>query len=222
MVARTPARLGRRYLTLLIGLVIMSLGVALTVRALIGTTPISALPVVLAAAWPITVGGVSIVMNAAFVLIQVALLRREFPPIQWLQLPVSVAFGAFVDAWLWLLRDVAPAEYWMQLGLSLAGSIVAGIGIWLEVVPRVVMMAGEGVVTAVAAVTGRNFGNLKIAFDLALVALAVIASFALLGTLVGVREGTLLGAVLVGATVKLLMRRLPGVARWLGTAPPQA
>lgn len=216
---RAPQRYGRRYCTLAAGLVIMALGVALTVRALIGTTPISALPVVLAEAWPVTVGQVTFAMNMVFVLVQVALLRRDFPPIQWLQLPVSLAFGVLVDAWLWALRDLAPADYWLQLGLSVLGSLIAGVGIWLEVLPRVVLMSGEGVVTAITKVTGRNFGTMKILFDSTLVALAILASFLLLGHLVGVREGTVIGAVLVGATVKLLMRRLPGLGRWLGVVP---
>ena len=194
----------------------MSLGVALTVRALIGTTPISALPVVLAEAMPLSVGVLTFIMNAVFVLIQVALLRRDFPAVQWLQLPVSFAFGMLCDAWLWIFRELHPTEYWQQLPLSLLGSIVAGVGIWLEVKPNVVMMSGEGVVKAITRVTGRNFGNVKIAFDVTLVSLAILSSFVLLGHLVGVREGTIISAFLVGATVKFCMRRFTFLDAWLG------
>ena len=203
---------------LLAGLAVMALGVALTVRALIGTTPISALPVVLAEGLPWSVGAFTVALNVVLVLFQIVLLRRRFEWIQLLQIPIASVFGAMCDVWLWALRDLQPEGYGWQLALSLLGSIVLGVGVWIEVVPRTVTLAGEGAVNAIVRVTGWSFGSVKIGVDSTLVAIAVVVSFALLGELHGVREGTVIGAVLVGWTVKRLMRRFPAVAARF--APP--
>ncbi|SJM67480.1 YitT family protein [Gulosibacter sp. 10] len=209
----TPARrrgsLLLRYCTFLLGLAVMSIGVSLSVHALIGTTPISAVPLVLSYATPPSLGVYTIGLNLVLLLAQIAVLRRRFEPVQLLQLPAAFAFGAACDLSVWLLRGIEPVAYPAQLGLSLLGSLVVGVGVWLQVTPRVLTLSGDGFAVAVARVTGRQFSTVKMLTDSALVLLAVLLSLVLLGGLHGVREGTIVAAVLVGYVVRLLHRFVP-------------
>ena len=85
-----------RYLWFLAGVLINSFGVALITRAALGTSPISSLPYVLSFRFPVTLGQFTFAMNLFFILGQVLLLRRDFQPIQLLQVAVNAVFSAFI------------------------------------------------------------------------------------------------------------------------------
>lgn len=101
----------RRWLFLTVGLVIMSLGVALSIRADLGTSPISSVPYVASLFSPLSVGTASIVMHCVMILIQILLLRRRYDPVQLLQLPVAVIFGWLTDAAVWVTGAIACGAY---------------------------------------------------------------------------------------------------------------
>ena len=97
-----------------------------------------------------------------------------------------------------------------------SGVVLVAVGGWLwEVIAGVVTLAGGGFILAVCQVTAIPFGNMKVGFDLTLVAISVVLSLGFLHGLYGVQEGTVAAAVLVGLTAKklqpLLQRRLEKV-----------
>ena len=122
---------GLRYLMLLLGLSLMSLGIALSIRSALGTTPISSLPYVLSLLTPLSVGTLMILLNLVFVGLQIAILRRRFPPLQLLQILVVITLGVLNDAALWLLPDVTAFTYWQQWLLAVCGIVIVGIGVAL-------------------------------------------------------------------------------------------
>ena len=74
------------YSILIIGLFIMSFGVALSVRSNLGTTPISCIPYVLSFKFPLSLGTITILFNTLLIIIQILILRSKFPKIQLLQI----------------------------------------------------------------------------------------------------------------------------------------
>lgn len=69
--------------------------------------------------------------------------------------------------------------------------------------------SGEAFVKAVADRWGKNFGNVKVGFDVGCVALSVMLSLLLFdGAVVGTREGTVLTALLTGFIVKFFVARM--------------
>ena len=88
-----------------------------------------------------------------------------------------------------------------------------GFGISVEVAPRVLMVPGEGIVQAIAAVTGWRFGNVKTAFDATLVSTALLLSLLFFHRLQGLGIGTIFSARAVGRFVDLYNRRLPLISR---------
>ena len=201
------ASISRRLLTLCAGLLIMAFGVAFSIKAGLGTSPISSLPYVASLLTPLTVGTATIVMHCAFILLQILLLRRRYQPVQLAQLPVALLFGCLTDFAVWALQPIPqPGSYPMAWLLCLVGILLVGAGVSFEVNARLVTLAGEGLVLAVCTVFGPPFPKAKIGFDCTLVLLSVILGLAGLGYLAGVREGTVAAALCVGLAAKAVTR----------------
>ncbi len=186
---------------------------ALITRAALGTSPISSLPYVLSFRFPVTLGQFTFAMNLFFILGQVLLLRRDFQPIQLLQVAVNAVFSAFIDVSMGLLSWLEISSLPMAVLVLVLGCAVLAFGISVEVAPRVLMVPGEGIVQAIAAVTGWRFGNVKVGFDAALVATALVLSLLFFHRLQGLGAGTILSALAVGRFVNLYNRRLPLISR---------
>ena len=116
----------KRYLLFLIGLFINALGVSL------GTSPISSIPYVLSLKFPPTLGNFTIIFSILLILLQILILRKNFKIENILQIPVSIAFGYFIDLTMYLFFWVNPGNYAMKLAALLAGCIVLGFGVYLE------------------------------------------------------------------------------------------
>lgn len=207
---RTTIYILKRYLLLLTGLAIMAFGVAFSIKASLGTSPISSVPYVVSLLSPLTVGTATILMHCVFIALQILILRKKYHPIQLMQLPVAFFFGYLTDFGVWAVQGITYHSYWQQWLLCLAGILLVAVGVSFEVKAGVVVLAGEGVVLAVCQVLPVKFGYMKVAFDVTLVATACILSVAFTGQLQGVREGTVAAAILVGLTAKQLGRLLAG------------
>jgi uncharacterized membrane protein YczE len=134
----------KRYLFFVLGLMVLAFGVALSVKANLGTSPISSLPYVLSLAFPLTIGQFTILMHIVFILLQIALLRKDFDWIQLMQLPAAILFGVFTDAAMRLLSWYAPSSYAEQWICVLLSCVIVAVGVSMEVIANVVMLAGEG------------------------------------------------------------------------------
>lgn len=100
-----------RVAVFLLGVFLMAFGVAISVRAELGTSPIASFPTVFSYGTSWSVGTYMIIMNIVFVMLQMLILRRRFPPFQLVQLPISVAFGVFIDLSMYLTQWLAPQSY---------------------------------------------------------------------------------------------------------------
>ena len=195
------------------GVLLNAFGVALITKAALGTSPISSLPYVLSLRFPVTLGQFTFLMNMLFILAQVLLLRKDFRPVQLLQVAVNVVFSLFIDVSMGLLSWMEVGVLPMRLLALAVGGAVLGFGISVEVAPRVLMVPGEGIVQAIAVVTGRQFGNVKTAFDATLVSTALLLSLLFFHRLQGLGIGTIFSALAVGRFVDLYNRRLPLISR---------
>ncbi len=208
--------LAKRYATCLVGLFVMAFGITLMVDTGLGVSPISSVPYVLNQQFSfISLGMFTFLWNVVLILGQILILRKEFKPLELLQLPLSFLFGWFVDICKWLLSGMVLSEYWMSLIVLLAGCLVLALGACLTVLSQTVMNSGEAFVNAVSRKTGKVFGNIKVVFDVSLVAIAVILSLVFFGRIEGVREGTVIAALVSGFIIRALSRWIgPLLNRW--------
>lgn len=209
---KLPVGLLKRYLLLLVGLSIMAFGVAFSIKASLGTSPISSVPYVVSLFTPLTVGTATITMHCVFILLQILILRKNYHPIQLMQLPVAFFFGYLTDFGVWAVQGIQCNTYWQQWIVCLIGILLVAVGVSFEVKAGVVVLAGEGVVLAICQVFSKvKFGYMKVGFDVTLVIIACILSFVFTGRLQGVREGTVAAALLVGLIAKRIGKLL---AKW--------
>lgn len=209
---KLPVYIIKRYLLLLAGLAVMAFGVAFSIKASLGTSPISSVPYVVSLFTSLTVGTATITMHCVFILLQILILRKNYHPIQLMQLPVAFFFGYLTDFGVWAVQGITCNTYWQQWIICLIGILLVSVGVSLEVKAGVVVLAGEGVVLAVCKVLPKvKFGYMKVGFDVTLVVIACILSIVFTGRLQGVREGTVAAALLVGLIAKQLGKLL---ARW--------
>lgn len=202
----------QRYLLFIIGLFFSALGVAITKKGELGVSPISSVANVMSIQLPqLSLGYWLIIWNCVLILGQILLLRKKFQWIQLLQVPLSFLFGWFTDFGVWLLSFFKPKNYIVQILLVLAGTVVLGFGISLAVTANVILNSGEAFVKALSDTIHKEFGNVKIVFDISCVAMAVILSFLFFQRLEGTREGTIIAALCTGFVVKFFSKY---------TAPP--
>ncbi len=212
MLNKLPVYILKRYLLLLIGLAIMAFGVAFSIKASLGTSPISSVPYVVSLFTPLTVGTATITMHCVFILLQILILRKDYHLIQLMQLPVAFFFGYLTDFGVWAVQGITCNTYWQQWIVCIIGILLVAVGVSFEVKAGVVVLAGEGVVLAICRVLPKvKFGYMKVGFDVTLVVIACILSIVFTGRLQGVREGTVAAALLVGLIAKQLGKLL---ARW--------
>lgn len=192
----------KRLLFLCLGLIIMAFGVAFSIQAALGTSPISSVPYVTSAISGLSVGTTTIIMNFIFILIQIAILRREYDWFQLLQLPAAILFGVMIDVAKICIQGITASNYFEQWILCAVGIFLIAFGVSVEVMAHLLTTAGEGIVLAICQKVPIRFGNMKVIFDATLVCIAVILSFLFLGHLDGVREGTIAAALFVGLITK--------------------
>ena len=198
----------KRYLIFLVGLFVNSLGVSLITKANLGTSPISSIPYILSLNFPFTLGNFTIFFSIFLIVLQLIILRKNFKLEHILQIPVSIIFGYFIDLTMILFSWVNPEAYIMKIVYLLIGCLILGVGVYMEVLADVVMLPGESFVRAIVLTWKTNFGTTKICFDVSMSVIAAVLSFVFAGRLAGVREGTVIAALLVGFIARLIGKKL--------------
>lgn len=200
----------KRYMLFVVSLFFAALGVAFTKRGELGVSPISSVANVLSYKFPaLSMGSWLIIWNCVLIVGQILILRKKFQPVQLLQVPLSFLFGYFTDFGLWCASFIPVNSYPVQLIMVVAGVIILGFGISLAVIANVIMNSGEAFVKSVSDTIHKNFGNVKIIFDVSCVTLALIMSLMFFDfSIVGMREGTVISAFCTGLVVKFFTKRL--------------
>ena len=205
----------KRYLVFLVGLFVNSLGVSLITKANLGTSPISSIPYVLSLNFSLTLGEFTILFSLLLIVLQLLILRRNFRLEHLLQIPISVAFGYFIDLTMVMIGNLHLAHYVAERGFLIFGCIVLGIGVYMEVLANVAMLPGESFVRAVCTTWHKEFGLTKVCCDVSMTVIAAVLSFVFARHLAGVREGTVIAALLVGFIARIIGRMLPELPKRL-------
>lgn len=196
----------KRIVEFLLGTALNAMGISLITKAYLGTSPLSSIPFVLSLGLIPSFGTFTFIINMLFLFGQVLILKRNFPKIQLLQIPVTVFFGLLIDLFMFVFQKIKPEYYINSLILLVLGCAIMAFGIMISVRADLVTTPGNALVQAISLCTNRKFGNIKIAFDCSLSIIAVICSFILFDTFRGVREGTLISAILVGVFINFFQK----------------
>ena len=209
----------KRYFFFILGLIINSFGVAFITKSALGTSQISSIPYVLSLKFTnLSFGQTTFIFNMLFILIQLLILKKDFRPIQFLQIAANILFSSFIDVSMTLLTGLNPQTIPLRTLSLLVGCAILAVGISVEVAPDVIKVPGEGIVHAMARVSVMEFGKVKIRFDVTLIIIAIVLSFLFFQRLNGVGLGTIVSAILIGPMISFVNRHLPGIEKIRGLA----
>ena len=209
----------RRYLLFFVSLFINAFGIVFITKALLGTSPITSVTYVLSLCTPFTMGQWTIILNLLFLLFELPFMTREYfkeaKRMYFLQIPITLFFGFSIDLSMGILSWLNPGHYAIQLASLAVGCVILAAGIALEVKANIALVAGEFFVGAISRRIGKEFGFVKLGFDITLVVLACALSLAFMGTIDGVREGTVIAALVVGPIVHFISPAYKILDSWI-------
>lgn len=202
--------IAKRYVLFIMSLFFAALGVAFTKHGELGVSPISSVANIMSYKFSaITLGTWLIIWNCVLIVGQIIILRKKFQLIQLLQIPLSFLFGWFTDLGMWIVSFISVNSYPARIVMVVVGVVILGFGVSLAVIANVIMNSGEAFVKAISDTLNKEFGNVKIAFDVFCVITSLVLSLIFFNfTIVGTREGTIISALLTGVVVKFFTRKL--------------
>lgn len=204
----TPRQWITRILIYILGLFFLALGVAISVNANLGISPVNSLPYVVSQISGVALSTCVIIVFSCYILAQILILRKEFKLINLTQLIFSTIFGYFVDFCKFLMGDFRLPTYFGSLVMLLVSIVVVAIGVVLYIEVDLVPMPMEGMTLAIAKKLNKPFHNVKIVVDCAVVVLGLILCLTMLHRLDGIREGTIIAAIITGKIVALAKKPL--------------
>jgi uncharacterized membrane protein YczE len=192
-----PIRLLARLGIYCLGLWVLAVGITLAVNSNLGISPVSSLPYSLSQILGLSLGTCSTIVYTLYILAQMVI-SRKFQPLLLLQLVFSTIFGFFVDAAKLLIGDFALPTYLGQLVMLGASIVLIGFSLVLYIDVKLTPMPAEGLIACIADKIHRPFPRIKTIFDCTCVLVSALLCLVFLGQVTGIREGTVLTALLVG------------------------
>lgn len=188
----------KEYGLLLISILVVGTSITVITNAGLGATAVTSLPFVISELWGISFGLMTGIFNVLWVLLQMTIQRKQFPKIQLLQFVVAFILGFAVDLSNEILGFIQPQNYFFQLIMLIVGCLIMGLGIFLQLEAKSVYNPAEGIVAVITDNTKYAFGTVKTFFDSTLVVLSILLGLIVAGQMTGIREGTIISALIIG------------------------
>ena len=194
-----------RYIIFLIGLFVASMGVAFSTKAGLGTSPVASVPYSVSLVSPLfSFGGWLNIFSVIQIAVQVCVLKFKCNYIEIaIQTVLAFVYGYLTNLSCYIISGIEVNSYIEQFIVMLLGCIILALGIWIQYKGGVAMLPGEAMNRAISTVTKFRYENIKIFFDILYIAIAATICLVFIGKLEGVREGSIINAILVGNVIKL-------------------
>lgn len=198
----------KRGFNYIFGLFLITLGVGLSIKSNLGSTPVSSIPYTFEVIWGIEIGLATVIFHVILVIIEIILLRRAFKPKHFLQVFVGILFGYFTTFSVYLTSFIPdPSNIFISLILMVISIVLVALGLFFYVPTNIVPLSVEGVTQAIAIVSNKPFPRVKVYFDVTVVVSSFILCYIFLGVIGGsVGIGTILSAIFVGITLKYIQK----------------
>ena len=198
-----PQRLTMYFL----GLLIITCGIAISVKSNFGVTPVSSIPYTMTCVLGMEMGKATILFHSILVCVQMLILRKQF---QWknvLQIFVGIIFGYFTTFFNWGASFLpTPENIVIRLLMMVGSTFCIALGLFFYVPTNLMPLAIEGTMATIAQAAKVEFSKVKIGFDCTMVVISLISCLIGIGGLGSVGIGTAFGAVFVGIIMGKLNR----------------
>ena len=196
-----------RIVKYILGLFVVTLGIALSKLSFFGVSPVSAIPLTMEILCGIKIGISTIIFQSYLLLLQIVILRKKFKFINLLQLPVCICFGFMTDLSVELVSYLPFIEmFFVRIAMTFIGGILIAIGLALYVPANLFPMPSEGFIKTISDVYKCNFSNIKIIFDCTVVAISAALCLIFTKSFGSIGLGTVFLAIFVGIINKLVVK----------------
>ncbi len=209
-----------------IGMLILAVGLTLNTKVTLGVSPIISVSFVVSEVMDLNFGDITFLWYSIFVLIEIVLHlmdksgdKKKKLIMDVLQIPVSLIFTRFMNIFTAIIpvfeEDFRGTFYgglvfrFIMLALAI---ILTGLGAALSLNMRIIPNPADGVVQAMSDFFNKNLGTVKNIFDISCVVIAVVLSFAFIGSIIGVGIGTVCAMLGVGRVVALVSSKMTAVS----------
>ncbi len=122
-----------------------------------------------------------------------------------------------MDFWEILLRDLVLNGYIARAVLLLIGCVIVALGFSMSYTSRVALEANTAFLNVFSLRSGKPYSTLKTLTDVLIVVMAALVGLVFLHSIVGIREGTVVAALIVGPIAGFFNKRLAGMERFFRT-----
>ena len=214
----------RRILVFAVGLLVISLSIGFITKASLGTPPISSIPYSLSLIFPsLSLGNFTIIYSLLLVFLQLVILGKQADKVSLgLQVVISFVFGYFIDFGMMLLGDFSPEIYWERIVCVLIGCFGLAFGVYLQIVADFTMVPGDGFAYALSVrIKKKPYRVVRVCSDVSMIVIAAIIGYIGMGTTGGVREGTVICAILIGTIAGVYFSKLAWLTKRLFPDDPE-
>ncbi|WP_118179338.1 YczE/YyaS/YitT family protein [Paraburkholderia phosphatilytica] len=196
--------LTRRWITYIVGIYVLTLGISLAIRAGIGISPQSSLTRTMTLVYrPLSQGTYNFMLELFMLFLTFLVLRKDFRLKQFASLIPAFVLASCLDLNLMLTRPIVIDEYWHKLALLACADALLAFGLFLMIRANLVLMPIDMFVNTLFNRMGWKWGNIKTTFDCTLLVVSATIGLLFLGKPEFIREGTFMNAILVGQYIKL-------------------
>ena len=196
----------KRLFCYIIGLLIMSVGSNLFLKAALGVAPSCTIALALSEIFPSHSYAVfNFLVNSFLLLCEIAVVKKVEKK-QAVQLALTFLYSLFIQWTASPLRFITADTMIARVVLSFAACAVLATGISFTVNSGFAVLPMEGFVSSLSEKTGKSFGTIRVYTELSITVISGIVSIVCLGNISVVGIGTVIAAVCTGTITNLLSR----------------
>lgn len=191
----------------LLGLFVIAIGAALSVKADMGVSPVTTIPYAITYISGIDMGITTFLFHLLLVLFELIILKNKFKIKNMAQILVGVVFGLFTSLCNYLVFLIPfPDTLPIRILLLILSILAVAVGLFFYVPAEIMPMAVEGLMLVISEVWGFKFSNVKIVLDVAFSAISLAICMIVVQNMGSVGVGTILAAVTTGFILKILTK----------------
>lgn len=189
-------------------IILASVGVALTIKADIGTGSINAVSLSLSWVTTIPVGTILMAINILCVVIQLCIQRTQFHWRNWLQIGVSVILGIVVNVVVYhLLAQIVLTHYIFKIMLFLCGMLLSCFSVAMMMRLNLIGFPVESAAAVIANCTRFSFKQIRQGIDFIAITLSLLLTV-IFSLNFAIREATILNFLLFAHTIQFFLTLL--------------
>ena len=208
----------KRMFCYIAGLLIMSVGSNLFLKAALGVAPSCTIALALSEIFPSHSYAVfNFLVNSFLLLCEIAVVKKVEKK-QAVQLALTFLYSLFIQWTAAPLQFISADSMISRILLSFAACAVLAAGISCTVNSGFAVLPMEGFVSSLSEKTGKSFGTIRVYTEVSITIISAVVSITCLGNFSAVGVGTVIAAVCTGTITNLLSRIFAGGFRFSHSA----